>query len=175
MSFQHRKTVTFWLAQAARNQRISFGAQLSTLGLYAGQELVLKSLAEENGQTMGALAASLGVQPPTVTKMTARLAAQGLVERRASQWDARQSHVFISDKGLDLIAKIDKLWKRIERHALQGFDDKERRQLRKFLKRIEKNIAHSTILTAEDEEADEETFSCMTQNGAMPGSKPIPS
>lgn len=85
MGFQHRKTATFWLSQAARAHRVSFGAELSKLGLHAGQELVLKILSDEGPQTMSALSTKLSVQPPTVTKTITRLTAQGFVKRRASK------------------------------------------------------------------------------------------
>lgn len=151
MSFQHRKTVTYWLSQAARAHRVSFGSKLSGYGLHAGQELVLKILSEEDGQTMGSLALALGVQPPTVTKTVSRLAAQGLLQRRASDEDARQSHVYITEDGLELIKRIDQTWKQLERRALNGFEDKERRQLRKLLKRVEKNIANAPLIDDDDD------------------------
>lgn len=140
MSFQHRKTATFWLSQAARAHRVSFGAELSKLGLHAGQELVLKILSEEGPQTMSDLARALGVQPPTATKTVSRLTAQGFVKRRASKEDSRQAYAEITAKGEKLIKQIDKIWKSIEREAFKGFEEKERRTLRKYLKRLEKNI-----------------------------------
>lgn len=140
MGFEHRKTATFWLTQAARAHRVSFGAELSKLGLHAGQELVLKILSDEGPQTMSALAKALGVQPPTATKTVSRLTLQGFVKRRASKEDSRQAYAEITAKGQKLIKKIDKTWKRLERQAFKGFEEKERHTLRKYLKRIEKNI-----------------------------------
>ena len=35
---------------------------------------------------------------------------------------------------------IDKVWKRIEKDALAGIDDKERKRLRKLLRQIERNL-----------------------------------
>ncbi|MBA4782975.1 MAG: MarR family transcriptional regulator [Rhizobiales bacterium] len=151
MTFEHRKTITFWLAQAARAHRVSFGAELSNLDLHVGQEIVLKVLSEKDGQTMGMLASELGVQPPTVTKTVTRLANQGFLERRASSQDARQSYVHITEKGRLLIRQIDKKWKQLERRALAGIEDKDRRLLRKLLKRVEKNIGRSTLIEDEDD------------------------
>ncbi|MEO1066949.1 MAG: MarR family transcriptional regulator, partial [Pseudomonadota bacterium] len=47
-------------------------------------------------------------------------------------------------------------WKRLERRALDGLDDKERRNLRKLLKKVEKNISKSGDLPDDDEDEDEE-------------------
>lgn len=99
---------------------------------------------------MSQLAQSLAVQPPTVTKMVSRLAAQGYVERRASAGDGRQAHVYLTEQGRDAILGIDKGWKRLEKEALAGLDDKDVKRLRKLLRQIERNLS----AIAEDDEDD---------------------
>lgn len=131
MGFNHRRSITFRLAQAAHAYRVRAGSHLARIGLHPGQEAFLKALAENDGISMSDLAAQLGVQPPTVTKMTSRLAAQDYVERRRSTGDGRQARVFLTERGQRAIAMIDKLWKRVEKDALAGIDDKDRKRLRK--------------------------------------------
>ena len=145
MGFDHRRTVTHRLAQAAHAYRVRAGSQLSRLNLHSGQETLLKALADADGMSMSDLAATLGVQPPTVTKMISRLAAQGYVERRAAPGDARQAQVFLTEQGRDAIAAIDKLWKRIEKTALADIDDKDRKRLRKLLRQVERNLGASRV------------------------------
>jgi MarR family transcriptional regulator, organic hydroperoxide resistance regulator len=140
MGFDHRRTVTHRLSQAAHAYRVRAGSRLARIDLHSGQESLLKALDETDGQSMGDLATALGVQPPTVTKMISRLAAQDYVERRASNGDARQSRVHLTERGRHAIALIDKVWKRIEKDALAGVDDKDRKRLRKLLRQIERNL-----------------------------------
>jgi DNA-binding MarR family transcriptional regulator len=102
--------------------------------------VVLKALGEHDGQTMSELASRLGVQPPTVTKMVTRLAAYGFVVRQASDQDGRLARVFLTEPGRALINDVDRMWKRLEKEALAGFDDKDRKRIRKLLKRMEKNL-----------------------------------
>ena len=73
----------------------------------------------------------------------ARLSAQGLVEKRASKDDARQSHVFLTDAGRAIEGDLEKVRKRVQKAALNDFGDKERKALRKFLKRVETNLLSS--------------------------------
>lgn len=143
MGFNHRRSVTFRLAQAAHAYRVRAGSHLARIGLHAGQESLLKTLAENDGISMSDLATELSVQPPTVTKMIGRLAAQDYVERRQSSGDGRQAHVFLTERGQHAIAMIDKLWKRVEKDALTGIDDKERKRLRKILRQVERNLGAS--------------------------------
>ena len=140
MGFDHRRTVTHRLAQAAHAYRVRAGSRLARIELHSGQESLLKALGDNDGQAMSDLAATLGVQPPTVTKMISRLAAQDYVERRASIGDGRQAMVFLTERGRRAIAMIDKVWKRIEKDAVAGIDDKDRKRLRKLLRQIERNL-----------------------------------
>jgi DNA-binding MarR family transcriptional regulator len=160
MGFDHRRSVTFRLAQAAHAYRVRAGTQLARIALHPGQESLLKALADNDGTSMSDLAGMLGVQPPTVTKMISRLAAQDYVERRPSVGDGRQAQVFLTERGQRAIAMIDKLWKRIEKDALAGIDEKDRKRIRKLLRQVARNLgaaaesADVDIADAEDEAAE---------------------
>lgn len=146
MLLDHKKTVIRRLNQAARASRARAGAYLAEFGLHAGQETILQALAERDGMSMSELAAELGVQPPTVTKMVSRLSAEGYLKRRVSDGDARQAHVFLTSDGKAVVASIDKILKRVEKEALADIGRKDRRRLRRLLKRVEKNLADSDAI-----------------------------
>lgn len=154
MSFNHRKSVTFRLVQAARAHRTRAGVHLSRIGLHPGQEVVLKALEAKDGQSMSELAMALAVQPPTVTKMIARLGAQGLVTRQVSASDGRLARVFLTDAGRERLAAVDTAWKRVEKEALAGLDDKDRKRLRKLLRIVERNLAPGSLEDEVNEEDD---------------------
>lgn len=145
MAFNYKKSVTFRLAQTAKAHRSRAGIHLSRIGLHPGQEAVLKVLSEDDGQTMSQLAAVLSVQPPTITKMVTRLSAQGFLRRAASETDGRLARVFLTDEGRALVETIDRAWKRLEREALTGLDEKDRKKLRKLLRQVEKNLGSRTV------------------------------
>jgi DNA-binding MarR family transcriptional regulator len=155
MPASHKKRVTHRLVQAAKANRVRCGAHLARIGLHPGQDSVLKSLSEEDGQTMSELALTLAVQPPTVTKMITRLAAHGYVVRQASDRDGRLARVFLTDEGRALVKDIDKLWKKLEKEALAGIDEKDRKKLRKLLRMVERNLAGANG-RHEREDADED-------------------
>ncbi len=141
MAFNFRKSVTFRLAQTAKVHRIRTGDHLGKVGLHAGQETVMRALGDQDGQTMSELALTLGVQPPTVTKMVSRLAAQDLLLRKVEAEDGRRARVYLTDEGRRRAAGIDKAMKRLEREALAGLDEKDRRRLRKLLRHVERNLS----------------------------------
>lgn len=160
MSYNHKKTVTFRLAQASKAYRQRSSSVLGRLNLYPGQDQILKALADSDGQTMGSLAATLSVQPPTVTKMVARLGAQGLVQRRQQADDARSAKVFLTPAGEQLIEELDKALRGLEKDALRDVDDKDRKRIRKLLRILERN------LSAEIAEEDEAALDASLEQGA---------
>lgn len=135
------KTIGYRLNHTARLQRALSARLLSDLGLFPGQESVLKLLAEQDGRTMGDLATALRVRPPTASKTIARLTTQGLVERRATDGDGRLVRVFLTEVGRERSGAIDAVWETLENDIVAGLDGKERKRLRKLLRKVEKNLA----------------------------------
>ncbi|TWG99708.1 DNA-binding MarR family transcriptional regulator [Mesorhizobium sp. J18] len=145
------------LQSAARLSRTSLATRLLSLGLYAGQDQIMLALASEDGQTPSQLATKLGVRPPTITKTINRLMAQGFLEKRASDQDARQAHVFLTETGQEAIRAIEKSVRRTEKQALKGLDKKEQKALAKLLRRVETNLSQNGEEQLPDEsEAEEE-------------------
>ena len=129
------------LHSAARLARTALAARLLAHGFYAGQDQIMLALEEEDGQTPGKLAGRLGVRPPTITKTINRLQVQGFLDKRASETDARQAHIFLTEVGRNTIRAIEKSVRKTEKQALKGLDKKEQRTLAKLLSRIESNLS----------------------------------
>jgi len=141
MADDFQKSVSLRLAHVAKLHRARAAQLLTGIGLYPGQESILKALAESDGRTMGEIAAALSVRPPTVTKMVSRLGAQGLVERRASDGDGRLARVYLTPAGFARAGEIDGVWKTLEKQSLAGLDGKDRKRLRKLLRQVARNLA----------------------------------
>ena len=138
------KSVGWALVQAARLHRSRMGDKLGELGLFAGQEQVLQALSATGLMTMGELANVLRVRPPTASKTVSRLAALHLVERHAEPDDARIVRVKLTEEGQQKAAAIESVWDDVEAELLGGFDSKDRKRLRKLLRRIAKNLAEAS-------------------------------
>ncbi|OQM74886.1 MarR family winged helix-turn-helix transcriptional regulator [Manganibacter manganicus] len=139
------------LHSAARLARTALAARLLAHGFYAGQDQIMLALDREDGQTPGSLASHLGVRPPTITKTINRLQAQGFLDKRASESDARQAHVFLTDTGREAIRAIEKSVKKTEKQALKGLDKKEQKALFKLLARVEANLSDGEAAHVEDD------------------------
>jgi DNA-binding MarR family transcriptional regulator len=133
------------LHSAARLARTALATRLLTHGFYAGQDQIMVSLDAEDGQTPGQLAMRIGVRPPTITKTINRLQAQGFLEKKASETDARQAHVFLTEAGREAIRAIQKSLRKTEKQALKGLDKKEQKTLAKLLSRVEANLSGTVV------------------------------
>ena len=162
------KSVGWALVQAARLHRSRMGDKLGDLGLFAGQEQVLQALDAIGLMTMGELAAILKVRPPTASKTVARLAALHLVERHAEPDDARVVRVKLTDEGRRRAEAIERLWDDVEAECLDGLDAKERKRLRKSLRRIAKNLAAVTGADTDGFEDDLDDLAATRPLKAMP-------
>jgi DNA-binding MarR family transcriptional regulator len=73
------------------------------------------------------------VQPPTVTKMIARMGSEGLVRRQASPTDGRKVFVHLTEDGQNCARKLKSLWKTLDQDAARGLGAKDRKQLTDLL------------------------------------------
>jgi DNA-binding MarR family transcriptional regulator len=161
------KSVGWALVQAARLHRSRMGEKLAELELFAGQEQVLQALAASGLMTMGELAAVLRVRPPTASKTVSRLAALQLVERHAEPDDARIVRVKLTEEGQRKAAQIDGLWYEVESELLEGFDSKDRKRLRKLLRRVARNLAAASGVDPSGLESADDDLDDLTEPGPM--------
>lgn len=72
---------------------------MDRMGITFPQYIVLLSLWEEDGRTVGAIAERLWLESSTVTPLVKRLEAAGLVTRMRDSRDERQVHVSLTERG----------------------------------------------------------------------------
>jgi len=151
MAKVRRKEVMNSLQTTARLSRTALAARLLAHGFYAGQEQVMLLLESEDGLTPGQLAKRLGVRPPTVTKTINRLQAQGYVDKRDNESDARQANIFLTETGRGAIRAIERAVRKTDRLAFHGFDKKERKLLFDLLSKVEANLTGTAPSDALDQ------------------------
>ncbi|MBE7198327.1 MAG: MarR family transcriptional regulator [Parafilimonas terrae] len=150
------RSVGWALVQAARLHRARTGDRLAKLGLFAGQEQVVQALAAAGTMTMGDLAALLRVRPPTASKTVTRLAALGIVERRAESGDGRIVRVQLTEAGLAKAQAIEQIQAEVESELLDHLDKTDRRRLRKLLRKAARGLAEAAGASGQVTEADAE-------------------
>jgi DNA-binding MarR family transcriptional regulator len=82
----------------------AYKPMLDSLGITYPQYLVLSTLWEEDGRTIGAIADRLALEPSMITPLVKRLEAAGFVGRKRNPADERQVLVRLTAKGRALSA-----------------------------------------------------------------------
>ncbi len=140
-SEHHDKSIAHQLGLTARILRNYSAERLKGLNLFPGQEQVLEALlSHDNALSMGDLAQELHVKAPTISKTILRLTAQGLVKRIDCNDDKRQVLVCLTQAGRECALKLKSISNGIEDVLSQGFDAKERKRFRKYLRKITRNL-----------------------------------
>jgi DNA-binding MarR family transcriptional regulator len=128
------------ICQAQRNQ---MSEALAGIGVYAGQEMFLWHLWQEEGLTQSQLVERMCVQPPTVSKMLDRLEKAGLVERRPDTENSHLSHVYLTELGKVRQRDVRAIWMTMEQRLTQGLSIEERIVLRRLLLQVHENLKRS--------------------------------
>jgi len=82
----------------------AYKPMLDALGITYPQYLVLSTLWEADGRTIGSIADRLALEPSTITPLVKRLEVAGLVGRHRNPSDERQVRVRLTGKGRALQA-----------------------------------------------------------------------
>jgi MarR family transcriptional regulator, organic hydroperoxide resistance regulator len=129
----------FWSAKRAVAEATE--AAFHRHGVHAGQQFILRRLWEEDGLTPGQIARRLGLATPTVTKMTSRMEAAGLVRRGPDYTDRRLVRIYLTERGRDLQEVIGEEMHRVTERALGSLTEEERKQLVRLLDEVQRNLS----------------------------------
>jgi len=106
----------------------------------------MTALGEEDGLTAGAIATRLGVKPPTITRTSTRMEAQGLLTRKGGE-DGRQTTVWLTEDGRAKLANVETSGATVMDAAFRDLDEKQMRRLLELLQQVSTNL--ETALSAE--------------------------
>lgn len=138
---QIRDYLGFQILQVHKAHRARAEAALNQLSLHTGQEMLLLRLWSEEGIPTSQLAAAMGVEPPTATKMLQRMERTGLIERRPDPEDARISRVYLTQRGRALEQPVLEVWKQLEAQTVAGLSPTEQALLRRLLMQVAANLS----------------------------------
>lgn len=120
MDFESADAVNLAIRLLSLRHRARAAALIAPLGLHPGQEALLLELARGGPRTQAQLSESLACEPPSVTVMTRKLEASGLVRRRPAPNDKRSSIVELTDGGRALVEQVKQVWCELAEETMSG-------------------------------------------------------
>lgn len=127
------------LLRTMRELRRHYDQSANEIGLTMSRARVISTLAQTEGLTQAELAQALGIEAPTLKRQIDALEAQGFLERRGMDGDARKRALFLTQKGR--ASKIGLFMHRIRDQILDGIPPEEQERLSIALERIADNAA----------------------------------
>lgn len=119
-----RREFAFLISDVARLMRTYADQQARQFGMTRAQWAVLLRLEFNEGLKQSELAEMLDLQPITLTRLVDRLAANGLIERRADPDDRRAKRLFLTDAARPLMDRLAELGNEMMGAVVEGLDAK---------------------------------------------------
>jgi DNA-binding MarR family transcriptional regulator len=123
----------FLLAGANRQMRSGIAHYIADEGVTEEHWRILLVLSDEQGHSMGELAESVLLNNPALTKNIDKLVSRGLVQRAPDANDSRRVLVFISDLGLEVLARLKKQVDALHQSMDEALGVRKTAQLKRLL------------------------------------------
>ncbi len=134
--------LAFLLASAHRHMRIGLGQSIGDVEFNEEHWRILQVLSDEQGRSMGDLAERVLLNGPALTKNIDKLVSRGVVQRAADPSDNRRVLVYISDLGLETVARLKQ---RVDAHHESVEEVLGSRKTNQLKRLLESFIAGSTL------------------------------
>ncbi|HAU57660.1 MAG TPA: MarR family transcriptional regulator [Comamonadaceae bacterium] len=106
------------------------------LGMPLRDVRLLRMIGAQPGIAMGALSDGSGLEKTLASKVVGSLAKRGLLERQIGQKDARNVHLVLTDKGVDVVKRAEPLGKKLEAGFSLLLGKNELDELRNSLQKV---------------------------------------
>ena len=124
---------------AAKSARMLLERHLTRAGASFGTWTALAMLESAGPMIQRVLAASLGIEGPTLTRHLDRLEELGLIRRNRDGADRRYALVELTAAGRTLCHELDAIARTANEQLLSGFSEDETAQLTSMLQRLTRN------------------------------------
>jgi DNA-binding MarR family transcriptional regulator len=123
-------------SKTAKALRAAAEAAVRRHGLRLGHDHLLAALWERDGRTPGEIAAAVNVTTPAVTKVAAKMADAGLIDRRGDDHDNRLVRLWLTDAGRALREPVETARRSLEDAVTANLTEAERAHLLSALTKI---------------------------------------
>lgn len=131
-----------------RSQRIHISTGAGAVYLERSAYGILCQLADEGPQRLGALAATFGLDPSTITRQVRALEDAGLAARTTDESDRRAAILHLTPEGRDILDRTRARRREQLRKAMHDWTDEERVEFGRLLTKF--NVAVDRFTAEQD-------------------------
>jgi MarR family transcriptional regulator, transcriptional regulator for hemolysin len=148
-----KREIAFTIMDVARMLKTYADQRARGFGISRAQWAVLIRIDRTEGLKQSELAEILDLQPISLTRLLDRLAANGLIERRADPHDRRANRLYLAPAAKPLIAQLAELGHEMMDTVLDGLDENANARLLSDLNAIKDNLRAAISRNAPQPEA----------------------
>ena len=138
----HRSNLLYRLGLLTRRWRQVLDTEFQAAGLTdATWRPLLHLHLLGDGTRQKDLAASVGIEGPSMVRLLDTLIAKGLIQRTEDATDRRAKLLFLTPEGQLVVTHIRKMVLALENELLSPFNDSEISQLAQFIQRLEATVS----------------------------------
>lgn len=114
--------------------------ELDRIGMRYSYRHIMKPLIDNESLTQLELVKITNLKAPTISITLRNMERDGLVRREKNDNDRRETHVFITEKGKKMYAKVLTALEKAEKTMLNGLSEKELKAMRATLDKMSANL-----------------------------------
>ncbi len=126
----------FLVVRTARSMKKVLDARLSEYGITSSQHSVLNTLAQTDGLSLSEIGKRVFLDKPAITGLADRLEKDGYVVRKRTARDRRVIHLWLTDKGRQLLKEFEDVVATTDQELIQQLSPDELGSFRDMLNRI---------------------------------------
>lgn len=131
----------FRLGQLTRRWRQTLDSEINAAGLTNATCLPLLHLYNMgDGVHQKELAASVGIEGPSIVRLLDTLVAKGLVERSEDAKDRRAKQLQLTQEGQKFVLRVQKIVTSLDNEVLSPFSDTEISLMAELIQRLESSV-----------------------------------
>lgn len=122
-------------------RRSYFGKRAANLDVDMQQNPILQYVRANPQCTQVELAKALAVSPASIASSVKRMQKTGLIRKEVDEKDLRQNRLSITQKGLEISEKCQKIAHDLNQKMYDGFSEEELTELESYLERLIHNLS----------------------------------
>ncbi|MGM0168029.1 hypothetical protein IGI39_003041 [Enterococcus sp. AZ135] len=139
------QSLGYLLNTSARNIKSHLNNELKSAGITTSQWAILKLLSEKGTSTQVDIALNLKSDKATVGAVIERIEKRGLVRKEKSSLDRRAYEVILTNEGKTLVDNLVGSAESVNKRALEGLDQDQRKNLEDYLNKIISNLENTEV------------------------------
>jgi MarR family transcriptional regulator for hemolysin len=146
-----KREIAFTIMDVARLLKTYADQRARQFGISRAQWAVLIRIERSEGLKQSELAELLDLQPISLTRLLDRLAANGLIERRADPNDRRANRLYLMPAAKPLLGRLAELGADMMETVLEGLDEKSIERMLKQLVSLKDNLRRAISANAQQQ------------------------